>query len=479
MPIHMSIYSQHLHKSITYYCVWFQLIFRKLADVKREKELAEKRKNDPPLELSSDHPVRKLISRFRKISDHKLTVNVDAEHNTPNNIAPVANHTAGGANSVAKVINVSERRASSAGKQNAVLGASKWGRLIAGAAQADAKSGTPVDGATPNNAKQENAPAAPRPKPASKWGKLLGKPATIEEGPEDDAESKGPTKSKSNLRHKDGTSVISGALKLSRSQEEGESSSDAPVTQRDVTCSIGGASNLSTEQHVIASLYDIKMEIKEEIDTLNQKMNKIDSQISEILRYFSPSSSPYSTHTSSCCGSSAPSCTSSGTSSHNNSIVTSPKGSQPNSPLKPQTHMPVTSLGSPVEAAPIPATGQERKGTPEKAGPPPTSPLPPSKKSSPVQASARPLPTSSSQESNISVTSQTRESSGQSDTSNGNAGAEGGPSSGRRHTRKRKTSSNRIRVAPLYDEKKSGLGAVVPARDDDSVPMKDRDLDIL
>ncbi|CAL1530410.1 unnamed protein product, partial [Lymnaea stagnalis] len=43
-----------------------RLIFRKVADVKKERELAEKRKNDPPLDLANDHPVRKLISRFRK-----------------------------------------------------------------------------------------------------------------------------------------------------------------------------------------------------------------------------------------------------------------------------------------------------------------------------------------------------------------------------------------------------------------------------
>ena len=59
---------------------YLQMIFRKVADVKREKELAEKRKNDPPMELSSDHPVRKLISRFRKIShDNKNNISVDAE----------------------------------------------------------------------------------------------------------------------------------------------------------------------------------------------------------------------------------------------------------------------------------------------------------------------------------------------------------------------------------------------------------------
>ena len=51
------------------------MIFRKVADVKREKELAEKRKNDPPLDLSQDHPVRKLISRFRKFSENKHGAN--------------------------------------------------------------------------------------------------------------------------------------------------------------------------------------------------------------------------------------------------------------------------------------------------------------------------------------------------------------------------------------------------------------------
>ena len=46
-----------------------QVVFRKIADVLREKELAER---DPPLELSTDHPVRRLISRFRKMSCSRL-----------------------------------------------------------------------------------------------------------------------------------------------------------------------------------------------------------------------------------------------------------------------------------------------------------------------------------------------------------------------------------------------------------------------
>ena len=43
----------------------FQLKFRKVMDVKREKELDERRKNEK-LEISEDHPIRKLLARMRE-----------------------------------------------------------------------------------------------------------------------------------------------------------------------------------------------------------------------------------------------------------------------------------------------------------------------------------------------------------------------------------------------------------------------------
>lgn len=43
-----------------------RLIFRKVADVKREKELAERRKNEPQLPQNQDHLVRKIFSKFRR-----------------------------------------------------------------------------------------------------------------------------------------------------------------------------------------------------------------------------------------------------------------------------------------------------------------------------------------------------------------------------------------------------------------------------
>lgn len=57
------------------------MIFRKVADVKKEHELSERQKNEAPLDLPSDHPLRKLISRFRRRSERNL-------------LSPLANHGA-------------------------------------------------------------------------------------------------------------------------------------------------------------------------------------------------------------------------------------------------------------------------------------------------------------------------------------------------------------------------------------------------
>lgn len=57
-------------------------MFRKIADVKRERELAEIRKNEGLDQLGSDHPVRKLISKFRKIS-HENRVSIQNVGNLP------------------------------------------------------------------------------------------------------------------------------------------------------------------------------------------------------------------------------------------------------------------------------------------------------------------------------------------------------------------------------------------------------------
>ena len=68
------------------------MIFRKVSDLKREKELAEKRKNDPALNQSQDHLVRKLFSKFKKTntsSDMSALVPLrDPERGSPGPVSP-------------------------------------------------------------------------------------------------------------------------------------------------------------------------------------------------------------------------------------------------------------------------------------------------------------------------------------------------------------------------------------------------------
>ncbi|CAF0853279.1 unnamed protein product [Rotaria sordida] len=67
-----------------------RVIFRKIADVKRERELAETRKNEGLDQISSDHPVRKLISKFRKISQENRT---NSQNNPNSNLSSITSTT--------------------------------------------------------------------------------------------------------------------------------------------------------------------------------------------------------------------------------------------------------------------------------------------------------------------------------------------------------------------------------------------------
>jgi hypothetical protein len=71
-------------KIYIYVCFYIQVVFRKIADLKRERELAETRKNEGLDQIGSDHPVRKLISKFRKISQESRA----ASQNNPNTSVP-------------------------------------------------------------------------------------------------------------------------------------------------------------------------------------------------------------------------------------------------------------------------------------------------------------------------------------------------------------------------------------------------------
>ena len=338
--------------------------------MKRERELAEKRKNDPPLELARDHPVRKLISRFRKISDNKLSLTSPADieradivttaignSQTHINVNATENNT--------KFINVDESPHQTEAVTKPKESMTKWGRFLAGAPTGDGVKGTdvpegPVGSGVKSSASLYNKttgdkisttphvgfksltkPVKSATKPAAKWGKLFGKSDSIAEKAEEEEElklMKPPVTSLKASLCKPSTESAKQDIRVSHISEE-----QPPVTQRDIVCSLSGSSFSVAEKQLISSLYDIKVEIKEEILTLNQKMTRIDNQITEILKMFSPRGSPYTSsnmsssgsfQTSSTLGSATTGPNNSNSSTANNSVTTSPKRSLPSSPRK-------------------------------------------------------------------------------------------------------------------------------------------------
>ncbi|CAC5372076.1 KCNH5 [Mytilus coruscus] len=268
-----------------------RLIFRKVADVRKEKELAEKRKNDPPLELSSDHPVRKLISRFRKISDTKgMQVLSDLERGkeTPDNSEKPRGFT--------RLINVTEGSSDTAPPAKLGGGASKWGKFLNGGpveltsddnqnivtTQIDKdKDKDKEDGTkTPSEAPKATV------KPLSKFGKLLLKRGNDSIPEEDDEKENKHVKTQLQKSASGDSGVARSNLRIDSIYHD---SNEAISSQRD---SIG---NLSVgERQVLTSLYDIQLDLKEEMEFLHNKISRIDDQLGEIIRLFSPRSTPYS-----------------------------------------------------------------------------------------------------------------------------------------------------------------------------------------
>lgn len=132
---------------------------KKVADVRREKELAERRKNEPQLDQTQDHLVRKIFSKFRRDRTH---------HPVGPNASPGSGSTPG------TVSTDVEKGATSAtpGEDGTVVRVMSTTKLSSVAEKDDA-GGTAV---------VATKPARPTSVRTSKWGRLLGS-SSVEECP--------------------------------------------------------------------------------------------------------------------------------------------------------------------------------------------------------------------------------------------------------------------------------------------------------
>ena len=175
--------------------------------------------------------------------------------------------------------------------------AKAWGKLLGNNANKSPKAAPkfdiPLDSlhvSTDNNNASMTS-SATRTK-ASAWNKLMGQQQQTIKEEEETATARCPMTSVVN----EDMTVLSQDGMLASARDN-----NAPLTARDVNVSLREASGAlsPTEQQLVASLYDIKIEIKDEMDNLKYRMTKIDNRINSILRIFTPQSSPHASHAAS------------------------------------------------------------------------------------------------------------------------------------------------------------------------------------
>ncbi|XP_040410005.1 potassium voltage-gated channel subfamily H member 1 isoform X1 [Cygnus olor] len=250
-----------------------RIVFRKISDVKREEEERMKRKNEAPLILPPDHPVRRLFQRFRQQKEARLAAergrdpddldvekgNVLGEHSSARSVVK------------ASVVTVRESPATPVSYQSAsTSGASDQAKLQAPALE---YAGCKASGDYPRRkgwAKFKDACGK-----GEDWNKV-SKAESMETLPE-------RTKASGEATLKKTDSCDSGITKSDlRLDNVGETRS--PQDRSPVLTEVKHSFYPIPEQTLQATMLEVKHELKEDIKALNTKMTNIEKQLAEILR---------------------------------------------------------------------------------------------------------------------------------------------------------------------------------------------------
>ncbi|KAF6774482.1 hypothetical protein AHF37_06586 [Paragonimus kellicotti] len=247
-----------------------RLIFRKLADVKREYELAEHRKNDNPLSgLRADHPVRRMIHRFRMIGAHaQQTSNgspgaggtdIDSQRR-PSAPAETREQTNEDRVNFPRKKSQGEPPSNAGGTTASATKldgiTSKWGKRMG-----LPRTTTPEIEVGTLNMEPEQHETTQSQKTPSRWGNLL-KPTTIKEEPE--KESSQPVQSV-------------GSRKCEANDEDDKTIQVVSPVERRVK-------NLeSSNEAILSCLVKMQSDLTHEMNELMKRMDNIDTRIGDLL----------------------------------------------------------------------------------------------------------------------------------------------------------------------------------------------------
>lgn len=258
--------------------VSLQIVFRKISDVKREEEERMKRKNEAPLILPPDHPVRRLFQRFRQQKEARLAAerggrdldDLDVEKGSVLAEHASANHSL----AKASVVTVRESPATPVPFPAACppgLGVSDHAKLHA--------PGSECQGAKVGGGDCAKRKGWARFKDAcgkvEDWNNV-SKAESMETLPE-------RTKASGEATLKKTDSCDSGITK-SDLRLDNVSEARSPQDRSPVLAEVKHSFYPIPEQTLQATLLEVKHELKEDMKALNAKMANIETQLSEILR---------------------------------------------------------------------------------------------------------------------------------------------------------------------------------------------------
>ncbi|XP_053594041.1 potassium voltage-gated channel protein eag isoform X3 [Microplitis demolitor] len=265
-----------------------RLIFRKVADVRREKELAERRKNEPQLDQTQDHLVRKIFSRFK-----------------PDEVSHVGTPR------------TPSRRPQDSDEELTVNVLPPWPsfrfrreRHAADVEKGDSKDGKDTESSHTKKPSSGEESAAPRPR-ASKWGRLLGS-SSLDSGSEGGT---GTDTFKRTLSARDSRPSSSASTnkvfpklgKLSGTIEEAadtETTKDPPQTTtltvdskqlslRRLESYDGGliTSQSGQDREILAAVLEVKVDLKLEVQRVNQRLAKLEDLLQTVMSRLPPANS--------------------------------------------------------------------------------------------------------------------------------------------------------------------------------------------
>ncbi|KAK1171253.1 potassium voltage-gated channel subfamily H member 1-like isoform X4 [Acipenser oxyrinchus oxyrinchus] len=269
-------FSNHFSRNLLLtYNLRKRIVFRKISDVKREEEERLRRKNEAPLNLPPDHPVRRLFQRFRQQKEVRLAAeraknqdepdvergSVQVEHTRPDVIATtsIVTVTESPATPVPSVsVNASTSRESDRAKLQAPTVSNYAG----------SKSAETTKGKGWNRFKDPVGKA-------DNWNKV-SKAESMET-------LKERTKVPEETSLKKTDSCDSGITKSDlRLDNVGEVRS--PQDRSPVQVDAKHMFLPIPEQTIQASISELKHELKEDIKALNNRMSSLENQLVEILR---------------------------------------------------------------------------------------------------------------------------------------------------------------------------------------------------